>query len=146
MTVRPGRRVAVNVPVKPLRVKHSTYKVSSTLNKEARKARELHTSVHKAVSEVATQLETTGQADLKTTRKLASSMVDSVVRNPDAFAWLAEVRSKDEHIYSHCVRAAVWAIIFGRHIGLSEMDMTCLAQAVLLKDCLLYTSPSPRDA
>lgn len=68
------------------------------------------------------------------TRKLASDMVDSVVRNPDAFTWLSRVQEADEYTYSHALRAAVWGILFGRHIGLAKRDLDILAMGVLLKD------------
>jgi HD-GYP domain-containing protein (c-di-GMP phosphodiesterase class II) len=61
-------------------------------------------------------------------------MVDSIVRSPDAFTWLSRVREKDEYTYGHAVRSAVWAILFGRHIGLPKPELDVLAMGVLLKD------------
>jgi len=61
-------------------------------------------------------------------------MVDSVLRNPDAFTWLTRVQEKDEHTYAHAIRSSVWAILFGRHIGLPKRDLDVLALGVLLKD------------
>nr|WP_305121382.1 HD domain-containing phosphohydrolase [Microbulbifer elongatus] len=61
-------------------------------------------------------------------------MVDSVLRSPDAFSWLARVREKDEQTYSHSVRASVWAVVFGRHIGLRRQELVQLGVATLLKD------------
>jgi len=68
------------------------------------------------------------------TKRLAGDMVDSVLRNPDAFTWLSRVQEKDEYTYSHAIRSSVWAILFGRHIGLPKRDLDVLAMGVLLKD------------
>ncbi|WHI44560.1 HD domain-containing phosphohydrolase [Microbulbifer sp. VAAF005] len=66
--------------------------------------------------------------------QVVEDLVESVLRSPDAFAWLARVRDKDEHTYSHSVRASIWAVLFGRHIGLSRSDLLKLGVATLLKD------------
>ena len=73
-------------------------------------------------------------ASIGETKRVASEMVDSVLRNPDAFTWLSRVQEKDEYTYSHSVRSSVWAILFGRHIGLPKRDLDVLALGVLLKD------------
>src|SRR5690606_28263749 len=106
------------------------------LQREVKKARQLHQKVYGAVVEVMEQLEK-NQFDglsLGETKRVASEMVDSVVRNPDAFTWLSRVQEKDEYTYSHAVRSSVWAILFGRHIGLPKRDLDVLALGVLLKD------------
>ncbi|HNN86190.1 MAG TPA: HD domain-containing phosphohydrolase, partial [Pseudomonadales bacterium] len=72
--------------------------------------------------------------EVKKTTQLASQVVDSVVRNPDAFSWLSRIRDKDEFTYGHIVRSAVWAGVFGRHIGLDKKEMNTLVSACLLKD------------
>jgi HD-GYP domain-containing protein (c-di-GMP phosphodiesterase class II) len=61
-------------------------------------------------------------------------MVDSVLRNPDAFTWLSRIRDRDEHTWGHSVRSSVWAVLFGRHIGLKREELQILATGVLLKD------------
>src|SRR5690606_39172968 len=97
---------------------------------------QLHQKVYGAVGEVLDQLERNQlqTASIGETKRVASEMVDSVLRNPDAFTWLSRVKEKDEYTYSHAVRSAVWAILFGRHIGLPKSDLDVLAMGVLLKD------------
>ena len=101
---------------------------------EVKKAQQLHRQVYQAVAEVMDQLERSDNVPVYDTKRAASEMVDSVLRNPDAFTWLSRVREKDEHTYSHAVRSAVWAILFGRHIGLSKKELDTLAFGALLKD------------
>ncbi|UTF61652.1 HD-GYP domain-containing protein [Gilvimarinus sp. DA14] len=134
-----GRRaeeIPVSVPVKPITVKRDQYLDVKPLKKEVKQARQLHQKVYTAVGQVLQQLDAERYHDIPVaeTRKLASDMVDSVVRNPDAFTWLSRVQETDEYTYSHALRAAVWGILFGRHIGLAKRDLDILAMGVLLKD------------
>lgn len=123
-------------PVAPLKIQRNVYREVQPLQKEVKKARQLHQKVYGAVVEVLDQLERNQlqTASLGETKRVASEMVDSVLRNPDAFTWLSRVQEKDEYTYSHAVRSSVWAILFGRHIGLPKRDLDVLALGVLLKD------------
>ncbi|MES2824034.1 MAG: DUF3391 domain-containing protein [Pseudomonadota bacterium] len=143
---KPGSRVkgagrehentAINEPLAPLKIQRNFYREVAPLQKEVKKAKQLHQKVYSAVVEIIEILETQqlDNLSLGETRKVASEMVDSVLRNPDAFTWLSRVQEKDEYTYSHAVRSSVWAILFGRHIGLPKRDLDVLAMAVLLKD------------
>lgn len=127
---------APQVPVAPLKIQRNTYREIKPLKKEVKKARLLHQKVYTAVGDILSQLDPDKLYDIPAaeTKKLASDMVDSVLRNPDAFTWLSRVEETDEYTYSHAVRSSVWAILFGRHIGLGKRDLDVLAMGVLLKD------------
>jgi HD-GYP domain-containing protein (c-di-GMP phosphodiesterase class II) len=125
-----------NEPVAPLKIQRGVYREVEPLKKEVKKAQQLHQKVYGAVAEVVNMLETQQleNISMSETKQVASDMVDSVLRNPDAFTWLSRVQEKDEYTYSHAVRSSVWAILFGRHIGLPKRDLDVLALGVLLKD------------
>ena len=61
-------------------------------------------------------------------------MVESIIRNPDAFAWLTRIKYKDNYTYNHSVSTSVWAVAFGRHLGLPKKDLESLAIGALLFD------------
>ncbi|WP_049723520.1 HD-GYP domain-containing protein [Gilvimarinus polysaccharolyticus] len=126
----------VNVPVKPIKVRRNLHPDIKPLGGEVKKARDLHQKVYSAVADVLSQLDAEKFYDIPVaeTRRLASDMVDSVLRNPDAFTWLSRVQEADEYTYSHALRSSVWAILFGRHIGLEKRELDILAMGVLLKD------------
>jgi HD-GYP domain-containing protein (c-di-GMP phosphodiesterase class II) len=140
--VAPARRDLRNsastkfIDVAPIKVRDNVYPVPTVpIEKEIEKARGLHREVFGALGEVLQQIEKDhNSVPLSDTKRVASEMVDSVIRSPDAFTWLSRVREKDEYTYSHAVRSAVWGILFGRHIGLSKMDLDVLAMGILLKD------------
>ncbi len=121
-------------PVAPIKVKPNTYTHHEPLDKEVKRARQLHQKVFSAVGEVMSQIDSGNLASVHETKRAASDMVDSVLRNPDAFTWLSRIRDADEHTYGHAVRSAVWAILFGRHIGLAKQELDTLALGVLIKD------------
>lgn len=121
--------------IAPIRVRRDVYTEVQPIEKEIGQAKELHQQVYRAVGTVLSQINTDHNlVPIKETKRAASAMVDSVLRSPDAFTWLSRVREKDEYTYSHAVRSAVWAILFGRHIGLPKPELDVLAMGVLLKD------------
>lgn len=135
-TGRERDNAIVHEPIAPLKIQRGVYREVQPLQKEVKKAKQLHQKVYGAVVEVIHMLENQQleNISLGETKKVASEMVDSVLRNPDAFTWLSRVQEKDEYTYSHAVRSSVWAILFGRHIGLPKRDLDVLAMGVLLKD------------
>ncbi len=130
----PLPRNPVNTSVAPIKVQPDTYKIHETVKKEIKRAQQLHHRVFGAVSDIMSQVGSGAPASAVETKRAASEMVDSVLRNPDAFTWLSRVQDIDEHTYAHAVRSAVWAILFGRHIGLARRELSTLAMGVLLKD------------
>ncbi len=123
------------VDVAPLKIRRDVYREVQPLEKEIEPARELHQQVYNAVGSVMEQVNRDNYSvPINETKRAASQMVDSVLRSPDAFTWLSRVREKDQYTYAHAVRSAVWAILFGRHIGLPKSDLDVLAFGVLLKD------------
>ncbi|MGQ9425036.1 HD-GYP domain-containing protein [Gilvimarinus sp. F26214L] len=131
--IRTARQSAAKVAVAPLKIRRDVYTDKEPLKREIKRAKQLHQRVYLAIGEVMTQIDG-GHVPVAETRRLASEMVDSILRNPDAFSWLSRVRDVDEYTYSHAVRSAVWAILFGRHAGLPKSELDILAMGVLLKD------------
>lgn len=129
----PGASVA-KIPTAPIKIQHNLYPITTRLAVEISSARELHQQVYNALAQVMEQTGPSHYQGIQETQRAASAMVDSILRSPDAFTWLSRVREKDEHTYGHAVRAAVWGILFGRHIGLSRADLNTLAMGLLLKD------------
>jgi len=139
-TINPGganpvrERQRASIHVAPLTIRHNVYPEVAPLQKETEPARKLHSNVMHNVDNFMSDLSQGKKIEVGKTRELAGQVVESVIRNPDAFAWLARVQEKDEHTYGHVVRSTIWAVMFGRHIGLDRKDMNLLAQSTLLKD------------
>ena len=54
-------------------------------------------------------------------------LVESILRNPDAMAWLGGLRKREEGHFSFTITAAIWAVIVGRHVGLDRHNLINLA-------------------
>ncbi len=65
---------------------------------------------------------------------VVNPMVDSVLRNSTAMALLARMRTKDDYTYSHSIGSSIWALVFGRHLGLNRESLKALCQGGLLLD------------
>ena len=63
---------------------------------------------------------------------VSKAIVDSVLGHPDALIWIAKVKSCGGPVYDHTLRAAVWATIMGRSMGLLKSALHQLNEAILL--------------
>ncbi|MCH2159732.1 MAG: DUF3391 domain-containing protein [Oleiphilaceae bacterium] len=109
-----------------------SYKSEVSIQKEAARVKRLHQQVNDAVRNICESVANGEQVSVQDTQKLAVSMVVSVVRNPDALIWLAKMDDEDQQGYQHVVRASIWALVFARHLGLTNPLMKSLAVGVLL--------------
>ncbi|MGE0371969.1 MAG: HD-GYP domain-containing protein [Gammaproteobacteria bacterium] len=135
----PKRKPARSGPREPrtyvnLKTNESNYPRTKSIKQEIPAAGNLHRDVAAAVDSVMNQIASGRPANIPATRKVANRMVDSILRNPDASIWIARVRDKDTYTYGHCVRSSIWAISFGRHLGLRKERLENLAMGVLLSE------------
>jgi HD-GYP domain-containing protein (c-di-GMP phosphodiesterase class II) len=75
-----------------------------------------------------------GGLDVPHLETVVGTMVDSVFRNRDAMGWLAHMKSKDDYLYTHSLAAAVWALAFGRHLGLDKETLKSIGTGAMLLD------------
>jgi len=109
-----------------------TYCVQASIKKEVSRATKLHRHVYDAIDHIFSSIADGGDVSAKETESVASGMVESVLRNPDALVWLAKMNDEDSHSYQHSVKASIWALVFGRHLGLKKSMLKTLAMGVLL--------------
>jgi HD-GYP domain-containing protein (c-di-GMP phosphodiesterase class II) len=74
------------------------------------------------------------RVDLLNTQKAVKPMVDSVIRNPDACLWWTTMKPAGIDSNDSALRAAVYATVLGRQLGLPADDMYSLAIGGLLFD------------
>jgi len=108
----------------------------------------------RAVGAIFDHLRRGGGLDVPHLQTVVGSMVDSVLRNRDAMGWLARMKSKDDYLYTHSLSSSVWALAFGRHLGLDRETLTSVGTGAMLVDIgktglptqLLKKSGKPTDA
>jgi HD-GYP domain-containing protein (c-di-GMP phosphodiesterase class II) len=75
-----------------------------------------------------------GQLDVANVKEAVEPVLNSVIRNSDAFMWLSKMQDHDSYSYDHSVQNCALGIAFGRHLGLNRKDLTTLATGLLLMD------------
>lgn len=61
-------------------------------------------------------------------------ILNSMVRNTDAFMWLTKMQNHDAYTYKHSIENCALGIAFGRHMGLEGKNLSSLAMGMLLMD------------
>jgi HD-GYP domain-containing protein (c-di-GMP phosphodiesterase class II) len=56
-----------------------------------------------------------------------TDMVESIIRNQNAFVRLTLLKGRDDYTYNHCINMSILAVTFGRHLGLTKDDLRTLA-------------------
>jgi len=114
--------------------KPRNYKDETSFDDELKDARGCHGALSNIAESIMVDITNNKKLDFPSLKKAVAPMVDSVIRNPDAFAWLTRMKSKDNYTYNHSVSTSVWAVAFGRHLGLPKKDLQSLAIGGLLLD------------
>lgn len=86
------------------------------------------------VQEVLAQVRAGAGIDAAQVQTAVRPMIDSILRNQDAMAWLVALRKRDEYTYHHSIATAVWAVILGRHLGFDRGGLDKLAAGGMLLD------------
>lgn len=124
--VNPAARIRKFEPV--------VYETTQPLQKEVAVATTLHHEIARALVQVLNEVRNGKDVNVAVVRKMAGLMVNSVIRNPDAFVWLCRLRDADSYAYAHSLRSSVLSLVFGRHLGMPKDILEELALGVLLSE------------
>lgn len=72
--------------------------------------------------------------DVNEARAVVNEIVDGVLRNKDALAWLTKIKNKDEYTAEHSINVSILSATFARHLGHDENDIRQIALGGLLHD------------
>ena len=117
-----------------IKMKPKRYKDTTSREEELDAAAKSYEMLSDVTSEMLDNVTNNTTLDIPELKKAVSPMIDSVLRNPDAYAWLTRMRHMDNYIYNHSISCAVWAVAFGRHLGMPRKDLQTLALGALLAD------------
>ena len=129
----PGQKQVSFEPT-PIVVKRDVYPDSIPVSQESDKAERALLNLRGSFTLAVKQISKGKDFDYESLKANVGDMVDSVIRCPDAFTWLLRLRLKDSHSHDHSLRSALWAVQFGRYIGMPEGDIRILCLGTLLKD------------
>jgi HD-GYP domain-containing protein (c-di-GMP phosphodiesterase class II) len=105
-----------------------------SLKSELMNAKGIYGEARRTVSALFDRLRRGGGLDVQLVEGVVDSMVQSLFRNRDAMSWLARMKDKDEYLYSHSLAASVWALAFGRHLGLERETLRSVGIGAMVLD------------
>jgi len=105
-----------------------------TLKGELSNAKRIYSEARQVVAQIFDRLRRGGGLDVQLVECAVDSMVQSLFRNRDAMCWLARMRDKDADLYNHSLATSVWALAFGRHIGLERDTLRSVGMGAMVLD------------
>jgi HD-GYP domain-containing protein (c-di-GMP phosphodiesterase class II) len=122
-------------PREKVTLKRKTLYLRQTpFDKELKIANKLYEILTTTASQLLKEVAAGESIDIESIHDVATSMVSSIIRNPDTFLWLSRLKAKDTHSHNRSIRATIWAITFGRYLGLEKAELNDLSVAVLLSN------------
>lgn len=125
------------------RVRAKPYENVVSTREEAGRATLAYDSATTVMNDLLAQLRAGKALNAEKLQVAISPMIDSVMRNQDAMAWLVQLRKRDTYSYNHSLASSVWAVILGRHLGFDRVGLDTLAMGGLLLD--LGKAQIPRE-
>jgi HD-GYP domain-containing protein (c-di-GMP phosphodiesterase class II) len=122
------------------------------LRAEFHRAKLDFSSARDVVSGVFERIGNGGELNVARLAAALNPIIDSVLRNQNAMAILARLKTEDDYTFGHCVSCAVWAAIMGRHLALERQSLESLVLGSALIDVgkadlpkALLDRPGPLD-
>lgn len=128
-------------PEQRLRVRE--YSNTASVTDELPRAREAHDNATTLATKIMEDVREGKKLSLADVRDAVEPVVQSVLRNADAFLWISILRKRDSYEYSHAINCSLLAATFGRHMGFAEKILINLASGGLLLD--VGKADLPRD-
>ncbi|MDH3309895.1 MAG: HD-GYP domain-containing protein [Gammaproteobacteria bacterium] len=112
----------------------NVYKDSTSVEEELVIAQEVHKQATITVGEMMRNLQMGQTLKLAMIHDVVTGLMESILRNPDAFSWLMHLKKKDTYSYTHSIDTCALAVTFGRHLGLPHESLISLGTGALLFD------------
>ncbi len=104
------------------------------VEEELPRAQEAVARAHAATSDIMAGLRSGEGLSATAVEQAVTPLVESVMRNPDAYFWLETLRHHDSYTYSHAMNCCALMAAFGRHLGLGDRELRDMATGGLLLD------------
>ncbi len=108
--------------------------VKAPLDAELHRAVALYQKVHENIKSIWSDAYSGKTIHVREVKKMAGQMVESIIQNENAMVWLSQLRKRDEYTTQHSVNVCVFAILFGRYLGLAKAQLKLLAFGALFHD------------
>ena len=114
--------------------KRIVYRDTTPMEKEVPVARKVHAQVSQLAVSILRDLRAGHKLDVTRVNDTVQPMLESILRNMDAFFWISQLRRRGDEAYEHAINCCALAIAFGRHLGFPESVLRTLGIGGLLFD------------
>lgn len=101
---------------------------------ELSKARTIHQQARSHIDHMFEDARMGRTVDTRGAKDLVNALVGSIVRNPDALTWMAQLRKKDEYTAQHSLSVCVLTLAFARHLGMDDATMREIGLGAFMHD------------
>ncbi len=126
-----ARRAAPSAAVK---VKRDTYPTTHSVKQILDKTLSAYEQLQDQYQDLGVQIRAGQCIDLQTVTKSGNSLIESILANPQVLIWILLTDSQPRQPSSYCVRAAIWAAMLGRQVGLKRHDIEVIFLGTLFSD------------
>jgi HD-GYP domain-containing protein (c-di-GMP phosphodiesterase class II) len=127
-------------PLKPLTPRYTVQVPVERETVEGAKA--AHRATQNTMREVLGAVLSNKVVDAKSVGQAVTSMIESVLRNPDALMLFSQLREKGDYTHSHALDSAVYMTSFGRFLQLPVEQISLLCYLGLMQDVGKLRVPS----
>lgn len=109
-------------------------KKSASFDKELQAADTTYTQTSTLVKSFLDEVRFGSSVDVQLSKSAVSECVASIMRNPDAMMYMAQMRDKGEQATQHAFNVCIFSILLGRLAGLSHKELENVGTCGLLHD------------
>lgn len=124
-----------------IKVNRSRYPVTATLKRQLDNTDKHYQQLLTAFQSLTELVRTNGKPDFVLLDPVIEDLLDSVIANPNTLVWCLNTDSVPVQPSAYCVRAAIWAALLARQIGLPRTEIRSLFLGTLLADIGLWLLP-----
>lgn len=124
-----------------LKIDRDAYPVTRSIKQQIDKAHRLHLTFKADFAVQALAVRSGKEMDLPLLEKSMHGIIDSAIANPQTHIWLLNTDPADRADTDYCVRAAIWAVVLARQVGLPTHEMKILCVGTLLADIGMQLLP-----
>jgi len=110
------------------------YADTASFSDEVPRAREASRNANAIASRIIEDLRAGNKLSAERVQEAVGPIVESVLRNADAFFWISSLLKRESYLYTHAVNCSAMAAALGRHMGFPEDVLMNLATGGLLLD------------
>lgn len=112
----------------------AAYPDKRPVEEEIEVATAIRAEVYKDVDEMMQNVQEGKKFDIHSIKAAVKKILDSILRNPDAFIGLRSLKDKETYTHAHCMDSSALAIAFGRTMGFSRHQLDEVGMGALMFD------------